>query len=491
MELNHVMHQKREETRADVPLTASDPPVVPNGRFEASVRLESIETQVALPPGNCCLCCKCTCHHQPTTPTVREVATPTVREVGIQADCGLCVSYSPKVPSRSSSHPDLCSQGTQNEVMELCKKNSSKLFDSVGNIALGIVQEEVYHTELPPGVTDKPQPQVEVDSPETTAEATASRKPRSRSASKSRNELINVQEDDYATVADAIALASGEMLVVPKKTSVLASPGQHASLPKHILKGMHGTDDYCEVIFLKSDSYSGADEPREGRKVKRTHTLPKQYRDNKEEVVMLKDRSFSLRSKLGRNYRRPEDTLPSPPPQSLDTPSHNEKEETPLTEISDEPEASPSQKRMLRCSSLPTSRHFGAKTPLAPSNHNPEESRQRKATTLTPPPTTPTKPPLPVRPRTEYTHINLKKKKKNRKVGESDESDMPPTHYTVEQTTPTPVATPPFVTSPTAKQSVNCYEEIRLSKEIHPSIRAGYEEVAMDTVPRLANQSTA
>ena len=124
------------------------------------------------------------------------------------------------------------------------------------------------------------------------------------------------KEDDYSTVADALALVEGERVLVCKRPSVAVTSPCATQLPSQFRAPT--SDDYCEVIFANNNEQTLPHlegEAQGGQGVKRVRTLPRQVRQDKEEVVRVKERSFSLRGKPAHPQgRRPLD-LPLPHPQ--------------------------------------------------------------------------------------------------------------------------------------------------------------------------------
>ena len=242
------------------------------------------------------------------------------------------------------------------------------------------------------------------------------------------------KEDDYATVADALALAEGERVVVVKRPSLSS---QCAALPSHFK--VLGNDDYCEVIFPHTDDETPLVQAGEGG-LKRVRTLPRQGRQEKEEVVKLKERSFSLRGKPPYpKGRRPVDILPAPPPSAaveslVERNPHHEgttEEVAMATEIpkhhadfqileSDEGE-SPTLTSAKVSKSSPT-------TPIETEGPGAAEGVGQGR----------------VRAATAYTMVSYKKKIRNRSAGEKDELDEAPTHYFVPPPPSSPTTHPPL-----------------------------------------------
>lgn len=321
------------------------------------------------------------------------------------------------------------------------------------------------------------------------------------------------KEDDYSTVADALAFVGGERVLVCQRPSVAVTSPHSTQLPSQFRAP--AIDDYCEVIFANNNEQSSRLEEAEaqgGQGVKRVRTLPRQVRQEKEEVVRVKERSFSLRGKLIHSQgHRPLDLLPTPSPMPV-------REEETLVEklhhgATTEDVAIPTGGHQHVCS--PTCRH-GATFHIV--DNPPIRSDQLLKSVFSP--TSPTdgrglpavegvgqrRPP----PSTVYTMVNLKKKTRNRSEGEKDELDEPPMHFSVNaspgksanspsspnKSLPShipisrnqscPVKSPPSQVA-TRRAPQGDYEEVDIPKK--GGVHATYEEVKPSRIPTPRRQN--
>lgn len=329
------------------------------------------------------------------------------------------------------------------------------------------------------------------------------------------------KEDDYSTVADALALAEGEHVVVCQRPAVSVTSPRAAQLPSQLR--VFGSDDYCEVIFANTSDQTPLAEAvaQGGQGVKRVRTLPRQDRQEKEEVVKLKERSFSLRGKPSYpTGHRPVDILPAPPPISLQEEAHVERNHDGTAE--DVAIATEGPQHV--CS--PTCRHGATfhivedgseENPAVRSNQLPK-SRVSSSTS-----SAEGEGPTAVeevgqgrlQAATAYTMVSFQKKTRNRSAGENDELDEAPMHYFVAAppsapTTPAPAKSPPSpnkslpshipvsrnqscpVRSPASyvtgrRAPRGDYEEVDIPKRGGP--HAVYEEVRPSRIPMPRRQN--
>ena len=462
-----------------------------------------------------------------------------VRDVGVQVNRALCVSYSPACPKKSCSHPDLKSvrddeyvelqddaimvngavktsqsvggndtfQTLSDDITDNCGEAPSKT-QGIERIPLddvvlendGVCRDLCKESE--PGVDGKDSVMKKVASDQ-------EKTPERKLSSHSDQEHYGPQESDYSTVADALSLAEGEHVVVTKKAS-FSSQRKGAPCRQLIL----GNDDYCEVVFT--------DELNPEGKVRRTRSIPRSRSLYKEDVVRLKERYFSMRCRTGRpGARHPEDTLPTPPPSSTNVHGVvDDKEGTPFTEVEGQNHGS---RPPVRASSLPSVRVNAIRCD-SPENsisvpgesndsgiHSSGLPRQQKAGTDSPiSEENPLDVPQPVRPRatTEYTFVSIKKKKRNRKPGDAEELDGPPTRFEVDPPPPTtqrpatpiqrpatPILRPATPTkSPFAPQSQGHgreYEMVDLPSKKPSPLPPMHRHVYEDTEPLMLNRGPA
>lgn len=301
----------------------------------------------------------------------------------------------------------------------------------------------------------------------------------------------STKEDDYATVADALVLAEGERVVVCQRPSFsVTSPC--AALPSQFrVMG----DDYCEVIFANTDDQTPLVEAagQGGHEVKRVRTLPRQVRQDKEEVVKLKDRSFSLRGKPPYPKGRcPMDILPAPPPMvAREEPLV---ERNPNHEDTSEEVAIATEVPQQLCS--PTGRHsatFHIVEEETPAIRSDQLSKSGVSS-----PTTPTeregptamKGVVPGRPRvtTAYTMVSLQKKTRNRSMGETEELDEAPTHFFVDAPLSSPSTHTPLTPSKGPKSpsspSKSLPSHIPISKSLSSPVKSPPSHVTNRRVPK-------
>ena len=331
------------------------------------------------------------------------------------------------------------------------------------------------------------------------------------------------KEDDYSTVADALALAEGEHVVVCQRPAVSVTSPRAAQLPSQLR--VLGSDDYCEVIFANTSNQTPLEEAvaQGGQGVKRVRTLPRQDRQEKEEVVKLKERSFSLRGKPSYpTGRRPVDILPAPapPPISLQEEAHEERNHDGTAE--DVAIATEGPQHV--CS--PTCRHGATfhivedgseENPAVRSNQLPK-SRVSSSTSSAEgegPTVVEEVGQGRLQAATAYTMVSFQKKTRNRSAGENDELDEAPMHYFVAAppsapTTPAPAKSPPSpnkslpshipvsrnqscpVRSPAShvtgrRAPRGDYEEVDIPKRGGP--HAVYEEVRPSRIPMPRRQN--
>ena len=301
----------------------------------------------------------------------------------------------------------------------------------------------------------------------------------------------STKEDDYATVADALVLAEGERVVVCQRPSFsVTSPC--AALPSQFrVVG----DDYCEVIFANTDDQTPFVEAagQGGHEVKRVRTLPRQVRQDKEEVVKLKDRSFSLRGKPPYPKGRcPMDILPAPPPMvAREEPLM---ERNPNHEDTSEEVAIATEVPQQLCS--PTGRHsatFHIVEEETPAIRSDQLSKSSVSS-----PTTPTeregptamKEVVPGRPRvtTAYTMVSVQKKTRNRSMGEKEELDEAPTHFFVDAPLSSPSTHTPLTPSKGPKSpsspSKSLPSHIPISKSLSSPVKSPPSHVTNRRVPK-------
>jgi hypothetical protein len=481
---------------------------------------------------------------------------PVTRDIGIQADMAICVSYSPKCPPKTHSQPNLHSVEVQ--VADDMLKPNTVTLDSQRTISRSVDRDDTLQSldndvthgrNSPPsnGVITEVDKEVptnctvlrngnvshSISESETAEQDQAAKEdtPQSTPSKEGKDESSPVEkesplsperkdsrEDDYSTVADALMLAEGQHVVVSKKSSFSS---QRKGLPRRQL--ILGNDDYCEVVFNDDDFPGG--------KVRRTRSIPRSRSLYREDILKVKNRSFSVRSKMGGpGARHPEDTLPTPPSSSASVLDIEDKEGTPFTEVDSQHQSHNSEAKPrppVRTNSLPSVRMTSVqKTPpkplsptkpppanpihcksppqsptppipeqpetlsIIPSNHSHVKMpREQKSVTESPvakesPVSFPPGPP-PARPRavSEYTFVDFKKKKKNRKPGDLEEPEGPPSRYKVDPP-PTPLPVPTSPTKPpthVSKPPRSEYEVIDIPPAKKPSAPPSQRHVYEDT----------
>ena len=297
------------------------------------------------------------------------------------------------------------------------------------------------------------------------------------------------KEDDYSTVADALALAEGEHVLVCQRPSVAVTSPCTTQLPSQFRALASG--DYCEVIFANKNEQTPRleAEAQGGQGVKRVRTLPRQVRQDKEEVYRVKERSFSLRGKPAHPQgRRPLDLLPTQPPLSVQEETVAERSHHGDTT---EDAAIPTEGPRHICS--PTCRH-GATFHIV--EENPAISDQQPKSVFSP--TSPTdgrgppavegvgqgRPPPP----TVYAMVSFKKKIRNRSEGEKDELDEAPMHFSVDASLPTPTTPAPHIPGKSAKSpsspNKGLPSHIPISRNQSCPIKSPPSQVASRRAPR-------